>query len=129
VVGQAVEQCGGHLGIAEHTGPFAEAEIGGDDDAGALVKFAQQVEEQCAAGCAERQVAQLVEDDEVGMDEAVGDLSGSALRLLLLEGIDQFNGREELRRVFVELSAETDKWALTTDEIKRLSNISVRKKS
>jgi hypothetical protein len=37
-MGEAVEQCGGHLGIAEHTGPFAEAEVGGDDDAGLLVE-------------------------------------------------------------------------------------------
>jgi hypothetical protein len=29
VVGQAVELCGCHLGIAEHTGLFAEAEVGG----------------------------------------------------------------------------------------------------
>lgn len=28
VVGQPIEQCGGHLGIAEHPRPFAEGEIG-----------------------------------------------------------------------------------------------------
>ena len=32
VVGQAIEQRGGHLCIAEHAGPFAEGEIRGDDD-------------------------------------------------------------------------------------------------
>jgi hypothetical protein len=31
-VSQAVEQCGGHLGVAEHAGPFTEGEIGGDDN-------------------------------------------------------------------------------------------------
>ena len=46
---EPVEQGCGHLGIAEHVCPFAEAEVGGDDDAGALVEFAQQVEQQCAA--------------------------------------------------------------------------------
>ena len=35
VVGQAVEKCGRHLGITEDARPFAEAEVGGDDDAGA----------------------------------------------------------------------------------------------
>jgi len=45
-MGEPVEQSGGHLGISEDAGPFAEAEIGGDDDAGALVKLAQQMEEQ-----------------------------------------------------------------------------------
>ena len=32
VVGQAIEQRGRHLGIAEDARPFAEGEIGGDDD-------------------------------------------------------------------------------------------------
>ena len=34
VVGQAIQQRGGHLGVAEDAGPFAEGEIGGDDDGG-----------------------------------------------------------------------------------------------
>ena len=46
MVREPIKQRGGHLGIAEHLGPFAEAEIGGDDDAGALVELAQQVEHQ-----------------------------------------------------------------------------------
>lgn len=49
MVGQAVEEGGGHLGVAEDGGPFAEAQIGGDGDAGALVEFAEQVEQQGAA--------------------------------------------------------------------------------
>jgi len=35
-MGEAIEQCGGHFRIAEHAGPFAEAQVGGDDDTGAL---------------------------------------------------------------------------------------------
>lgn len=49
VVGKPVEQRGGHLGVAEHAGPFTEAEVGGDNDTGALVEFAQQMEEQSSA--------------------------------------------------------------------------------
>ena len=41
---KTIEQGGGHLGITEHSGPFAEAEIGGDDDAGVLIELAEQVE-------------------------------------------------------------------------------------
>ena len=48
-VGQAVQECGRHLGIAEDRGPFADAQIRGDDNAGAFVKFAEQMEEQRAA--------------------------------------------------------------------------------
>ena len=39
VVGEPVEQRGGHLCVAEDACPFTEAEVGGDDDAGALIKL------------------------------------------------------------------------------------------
>ena len=41
MMGKPIEQCRGHLCIAEHAGPFTEAEVGGDDDAGVLVELAQ----------------------------------------------------------------------------------------
>jgi hypothetical protein len=44
VVGQAVEQRGRHLGVAEHAGPFTERQIGGDDDGRSLVEPADKVE-------------------------------------------------------------------------------------
>ena len=86
---------GRHLRVAEHGCPLAKAEIGRDDDAGALVEFAQQMEEQCSAGGAERQVTQLVEDDEIGAGKPGGDLSWFALKLLLFESVDEFDGGEE----------------------------------
>jgi hypothetical protein len=49
VVSEAVEESGRHLGVTEDGGPFAEAEIGGDDDAGALVELAEEMEQQSAA--------------------------------------------------------------------------------
>ena len=49
MVGEAVEKCRCHLGIAEHARPFAEAEIGGDDDAGLLVEPREQMEQECSA--------------------------------------------------------------------------------
>jgi hypothetical protein len=94
-VGQAVEERGGHLGVAEDRGPFAEAEIGGDGDAGALVEPAQKVEEQGTARGAERQIAEFVEDDEVGAGEALGDLPRNALCLFLLERVDELDSGEE----------------------------------
>ena len=42
-VGKTVEQGGGHLCITEDGGPFAEAEVGGDDDAGAFVMRAELI--------------------------------------------------------------------------------------
>ena len=44
MVREAVEQRGGHLGIAKDAGPLAEAQVGGDDDARVLVELAQQME-------------------------------------------------------------------------------------
>ena len=48
-VGKPVEQGRGHFGITEDRRPFAEAEVGGYDNAGAFVEFAQKVEQQRAA--------------------------------------------------------------------------------
>jgi hypothetical protein len=45
-MGEPVEQRRGHLGIAEHTRSFAEAEVGGDDHAGLLIELGEQVEQQ-----------------------------------------------------------------------------------
>ena len=57
---KAIEQGRRHLGVSEDGGPFAEAEIRRDDDAGSLVELAQQVEQQRTAGSAEWQVTKLI---------------------------------------------------------------------
>ena len=44
VVGQAIKQRSGHLGVAKHARPFTEGQVGGDDDRGALVEPANKVE-------------------------------------------------------------------------------------
>lgn len=46
MIGELIEQRCRHLGIAKDRGPFAEAEVSGDDDAGAFVERAQQMEQQ-----------------------------------------------------------------------------------
>ncbi len=95
---QAIEERGGHLGVAEDRRPLAEAQVGGDDDAGAFVEFAQQVEQQGAARGAERQVSldrlrrSSVQDDEVGVGQTAGDLATAPLILLLLQRVDQVDG-------------------------------------
>ena len=90
-MGESVEQRRRHLRIAEDSGPFAEAQIGRDDDAGALVELAQQMEQHRAAGSAEWQVAEFIEDDEVGVSEASGDLPGFTLVFFLFESVDEFD--------------------------------------
>ena len=95
VVGETVEQCGGHLWITEDARPFAEGEIGGDDDRGALVEAADGVEQQLPTGLGERQIAELVEDDEVQTGEIIGEPSLAACSPLGLEPVDQIDGVEE----------------------------------
>ena len=73
VVSEAIEQRGGHLGVAEDTRPFAEGEIGGDDDRGAFVEPADEMEEELAAGLGEGQIAEFIEDDEVHAGEVIGE--------------------------------------------------------
>ena len=73
VMREAVEQGRGHFGIADDARPFAESEIGGDDDRGALVESADEMKEQLASGLGEGPIAEFVEDDEVEPGEMDGD--------------------------------------------------------
>jgi hypothetical protein len=95
VMGETVEQCGGHLWIAEHARPLAEGKIGGDDDRGALVEAADGVEQQLPARLGEWQIAKLIEDDEVQTGEIIGKPSLAARSSLGLEPVDQIDGGEE----------------------------------
>ena len=78
MMSEAIEQCRCHLGVAEDARPFAEGEIGRDDDRGALVETADQVEQELSAGLRERQIAELIENDEVQAGEIVGEPSLAA---------------------------------------------------
>src|ERR1700724_4019156 len=89
MMGQAVEKRGGHLGVAEHAGPFTEGEIGGDDDGRALVEPADEVEQQLAAGLSEREVAEFVEDDEVHPGQMLGDTTLPSVAGLDLQAVDE----------------------------------------
>jgi hypothetical protein len=46
--GQAIEESGGQLFLAEDFDPFAESQIGGDDSRAPLITLRQQVAEQLA---------------------------------------------------------------------------------
>ena len=56
--------------------PFVEAEVGGDDDAVALIELAEQMEEQRPARGAEWQIAQFIQDHEIEAGQAFGNLPG-----------------------------------------------------
>lgn len=65
MMGEPIEQRSGHLGIAEDGGPFAECQVGGDDDAGTFVEFRDQMEEQLPASLGEGQIAEFIERNEL----------------------------------------------------------------
>lgn len=44
-MGQAVEECRGHLGVTKDGRPLSEGKIGGNNDRGALIEAADQVEQ------------------------------------------------------------------------------------
>jgi len=94
-----------HLGVAEDGGPFTEGQVGGDHDAGALVELAQQVEEQGAAGLAEGQVAELVQDHQIHVHQRGTDAPGAALGLLALQRVDQVDGGVEAHPLAVSRDA------------------------
>ena len=108
-MGEPVEQRCCHLCVAEDLRPFTEAEVGRDDDAGALIEFAEKVEQQRAAGRAERQVAELIKNDQVDLGEHLSHFPGLPKGLFLLQCVDQFDGRVKAHLASVMLDGlDTD---------------------
>lgn len=102
-MGEPVEQCCCHLCVAEDLRPFTEAEVGRDDDAGALIELAQKVEQQGTAGRAERQVTELIKDDQVDLCEHLSQFPSLSKGLFLLQRVDQLNGGVEAHLASVML--------------------------
>lgn len=92
MVRDAIEECGGHFGISEYGDPFGEGEVGCDDQRCFFVELADQMEQQCAAGCWEWQIAQLIEDHGVRLDELFGEISGLSLLFFPFQLVHQIDG-------------------------------------
>ena len=88
-MGDPIQHRCGHLLVRKHLAPFAEGQVGGQDQAGALVQLTEQVEQQGATAFGKWQIALLVQDHGIDIDQPVGQLSGFAGRLLLLQLVDQ----------------------------------------
>src|SRR6266478_5173274 len=114
VVGEAVEQRRRHLGVGEDARPFGKGEIGRQDDRGALVEAADQVEQHLAAADRERQITKLVEDDEIDADELVGEFAGFSGTRLGLELVDQIDCGEEAHARAVAHAIGADRYRNVT---------------
>src|SRR5205814_1000624 len=97
VMREPVQQRRRHLGIDEDARPFAEGEVGRDDDGGALIEPADQMEQQLAARLRKREVAELVDDDQIDARQLLGETAGTAGLGLGFELVDQIHGIEEAR--------------------------------
>lgn len=67
-MGVPVEQGPGHLAVAKHLRPFAESDVGGDEQRGALVASGNQVEQELPATLGDRQIARFAEHHQIGTD-------------------------------------------------------------
>ncbi len=63
VVGKSIQQGYRHLFFGKHITPFREAQVGGNDDTGLFIEFADQVQEKKVTGLTEQQITQLIQDD------------------------------------------------------------------
>src|ERR1019366_4080562 len=65
VVSKAIEQRASEALGGEHAGPLVEGQVAGDDNRAALVALAEDLEQQLGAGRRQRNVAQLVDDQQL----------------------------------------------------------------
>ena len=99
VVDEAVDQRGGDHGVAEDLAPGLEAAVAGDDDRAAFVAAGDEREEEVGGLAFEREVADLVDDDQrVALDAFELIVEGVAV-LGGLEAVDPLLGGGERHAV------------------------------
>src|SRR3954451_6167586 len=89
LVGDAVDDGLGETGVGEDLGPFAEGQVGGDDQAAAFVAFGDDLEDELGSALGQGQVAQLIQADELGAGVAADDAGKLAAALGFLEFVGQ----------------------------------------
>jgi hypothetical protein len=110
VVEQPIEDRGRHHRIAEHLAPFADRTIGSDQHAAALVAARDELEEEMRRVGLERQVAELVDDQQLGLGVEAELFLEPALGVRLGQGREKGRrGDEQDRIAFADRrSAERD---------------------
>ena len=95
MVGEPIEQRGGHFGVAEDGRPFAEIEIGGQDDRGLFVELGDQVKQQLPGRFGEGQIAKLIKHDEIEPRQLLRGAPSAAIARFRFQPIDQINDIEQ----------------------------------
>jgi hypothetical protein len=75
--------------IGEDLGPFAEGQVGGDDQAAAFVALGEDLEDELGGAVGQREVAELVDDDELGAGVTGNDAGELAAALGFLEFVGE----------------------------------------
>ena len=113
MVKQAVEQRGGDDGAAKDIAPFGKAAVRGQNHGAALVAGIDQLKEQVTASGDDRQIADFIDDQQLGPAQKAQAFAQSALPLRLGERTDDVGQGGEVDRT---LTASTPraraKWVL-----------------
>src|SRR6266581_1404196 len=108
VMQEAVEDGGGDDPVAEHLAPDGEGLVRGDEDGALLVAAGDELEEQVGGQTVEGQVADLVDDEELGLDEELEPFLETALGVGPGEGGDESGGGGERGAVTESTRLEPD---------------------
>ena len=113
MVKQAVEQRGGDDGAAKDLAPFGKAAVRGQNHGAALVAGIDQLKEQVTASGDDRQIADLIDDQQLGPAQKAQAFAQGSLPLRLGERTDDVGQGSEVDRT---LTASTPraraKWVL-----------------
>jgi hypothetical protein len=110
VVQEAIEERRGDDGIAEHFTPLREAAVGGEDHRAFLVAGVDQLEEQVGAAGGDRQVADLVDDEQARPGEEADLVAEAAVAFGAAERLDELG-----QRAAVDALAGLDRGDAETD--------------
>jgi hypothetical protein len=88
VVKQPIEQRGGDDGIAKNLAPFGKAAVGGQDHGTALIAGIDRLEEQIAAAGNDRQISDLVDNQERGSAQETDTLTQLSFPFSLCQDAD-----------------------------------------
>lgn len=97
VMRHTVQERRGHLGVSEDLRPFAERQVCRHQHRGPLVELGEQMEQELGAVAGERQVAKLIEHDDIRPGQSAGQAAPFPGELFLFQEIGQVHKIEKSR--------------------------------